>query len=176
MLKYAAIQKPDLFGELKTAVEAGFQPSEHWLKLIRESAAIKADIVQKDERESGLRSILNFGHTFGHALERLAGYGNISHGEGVFTGMLAAVYVSRIQGSVLNDGRLSYFTSLYDLKLPGRDRIPELIKMMQTDKKVKDETIRLVLLNQWGKPYLEWCDDEALLKEAWQSALDTMNG
>jgi 3-dehydroquinate synthase len=46
---------------------------------------------------------------------------------------------------------------------------------MQTDKKVKDETIRLVLLKQWGKPFLEWCSDESLLEEAWQAALNTIN-
>jgi 3-dehydroquinate synthase len=175
MLKYAAIQQPTMFNKLSVAVEGGFQPSEQWLELIEESAVIKADIVQQDERESGLRSILNFGHSFGHALERLAGYGNVSHGEAVFVGMFAAIHVSRIHGFDLKDNTLDDFKSLYKLKLPAKDQIPDLVNFMQTDKKVKDETIRLVLLKQWGKPFLEWCGDEALLEEAWQAALNTIN-
>jgi 3-dehydroquinate synthase len=175
MLKYAAIRKPEMFDKLEKAIDSGFQPSDDWLKLIQDSAVIKVNIVQRDERESGLRSILNFGHSFAHALERLAGYGNISHGEAVYVGMLAAVYVSGIQRSVLNDNHLENFKSLYKLKLPTQSRIPDLIKAMRTDKKVKDEIIRLVLLKQWGNPYLEWCNDERLLGEAWQTAFEKMN-
>lgn len=175
MLKYAAICQPDMFDGLEKAIEEGFKPSKRWLKLIRKSAVIKADIVQKDERESGLRAILNFGHSFGHALERLAGYGNISHGHAVYTGMLASVYVSELAESFSGRDRLYRFNALYDISLPDQSRIPELIEAMYYDKKVKNETVQLVLLKQWGEPYLKYCKDEKLLRDAWKSALDKMN-
>jgi 3-dehydroquinate synthase len=117
---------------------------------------------------------LNFGHSFAHALERLAGYGNISHGQAVFIGMRASVYISGLHGAAFERDHLSAARSLYEVTLPNKNRIPELIEAMRTDKKVKDETIRLVLLKKWGEPYLEAWTDESLLSQAWQAAFDEM--
>ncbi|HYW34543.1 MAG TPA: 3-dehydroquinate synthase, partial [Balneolaceae bacterium] len=175
MLKYAAIRKPAMFDELEEAVNEGFQPSERWLDLIHDSAAIKVDIVQKDEKESGIRAYLNFGHSFAHALEKLSGFGNISHGEAVFVGMIAATHYAGNFRSAIHKARFAPFKTLYDITLPSKNRIPDLIEAMRSDKKVKDETIRLVLLHDWGEPYLKPCEDESLLSDAWQAAFNEFN-
>jgi len=174
MLKYAAISEPKMFGELEQAVKEGFEPSERWMKLIKQSAAIKIDIVEKDVQEAGKRAWLNYGHTFGHALEKLAGYGNVSHGEAVFTGMLAATHVSSTLGAPVDEVRFAPFKPLYTVSLAGIENIPELVDAMKHDKKVKDETIRLILLNDWGEPYIKICEDKSLLTQSWQVALSAV--
>ncbi len=174
MLKYAAIRSPAMFDELEKAVNEGFRPSDRWLELIRQSAAVKVDIVQQDEREAGQRAWLNFGHTFGHALEKLMGYGTISHGEAVFIGMLAAVHYAGALGMPVDRARFAPFKPLYEVSLPDESRIPELTEAMRYDKKVKDEAIRLIVLKRWGEPQVEACEDEALLAESWQAAFEEM--
>lgn len=170
MLKYAAIDSPDLFDALQQALEKGFEPSQLWTELIRKSAAVKARVVQQDELESGTRAFLNFGHTFGHALEKQSGYGNISHGQAVYVGMLAAVHYSKALGAPISKARFTPFNALYPVRLPDDVMIPDLIKAMRYDKKVKNDVIRLVLLNDWGEPFIETGTDETLLKESWQAA------
>ncbi|MYH07742.1 MAG: 3-dehydroquinate synthase [Rhodothermaceae bacterium] len=118
--------------------------------MVRKAAAIKARIVSEDERESSLRAILNFGHTFGHAIERIAGYGQFTHGEAVAVGMRAALKVS-----VLLNPDLPYTTIDSLLKrLPVRNSIKDLdpTKLTQTmhfDKKVLAGRLRLVLLRAY---------------------------
>lgn len=174
MLKYAAISVPNMFGELEEAVSGGFKPSHQWLKLIRQSAEIKADIIQKDVHEAGVRAYLNFGHTFGHALEKHLGYGNISHGEAVFTGMLAAAHFSGRLGAPINMARFEPFISLYNIDVPSNESIPDLLEAMKNDKKVKNEAIRLILLKKWGVPRIVECKDTGLLHESWEAAFDVL--
>lgn len=174
MLKYAAIQSPDMFDELENAVNQEFVPDRNWLQLIFKSAAAKAQIVQQDELEAGKRAWLNFGHTFGHALEKCVGYGNVSHGEAVYSGMLAAVHYSQALGAPIDKARFSPFNSLYRVRLSEDVTIPDLIDAMHYDKKVKNETIRLVLLNDWGQPYIKSGADEKLLEESWQAAFNIL--
>lgn len=174
MLKYAAIRTPAMFDQLEKAVDAGFKPSDQWLALIRQSAQIKADIVQEDVHEAGKRAWLNFGHTFGHALEKWSGYGNISHGEAVFTGMIAATHFSKMLGASVSEVRFDPFKPLYNIDVPGDENIPELIKAMQSDKKVKEKIIRLVLLEKWSTPYLKKCENESALHGSWKAAFDAL--
>jgi 3-dehydroquinate synthase len=175
MLKYAAIQKPAMFDELEEAVGQGFAVSPLWMDLIRQCAAIKAEIVEQDAHEAGKRAFLNFGHTFGHALEKLAGYGRMSHGEAVFAGMITAVHYAKALGAPVEEARFSAFKPLYNMEMPQMNRVPDLIEAMRHDKKVKDGMIRLVLLNSWGKPYIEECKNESLLSEAWHTTLKEFN-
>ena len=174
MLKYAAISDPGMFDELEQAVSDGFNPSDRWLSLIRKSAKIKANIVQQDVHEAGVRAYLNFGHTFGHALEKHLGYGNISHGEAVFTGMLAAVYYSERQGSPVDMSRFKAFKPLYEIAVPSNKEIPALVHAMKSDKKVKDEVIRLILLEKWGVPCITECENIGLLHESWEAAFNVL--
>ncbi|MGD8426132.1 MAG: 3-dehydroquinate synthase [Balneolaceae bacterium] len=176
ILKYAAIRNPELFNELEVLAHGALTPGNRWVKLITESARIKIDIVQEDALEAGKRAYLNFGHTFGHALENVAGYGNISHGEAVFVGMIAATHFSRQLGYPVHNARFAPFLSLYKQQMnPLPNDIQRLIETMKSDKKVKDNTLRLVLLNDWGSPYIYECNDYSRLQEAWKYALAQFN-
>ncbi len=175
MLKYAAISNPGLFKRLGDAVKTGFTPDKQWEQLIYECARIKAEIVQDDAREAGDRAFLNFGHTFGHALEKLAEFETITHGEAVFTGMLAATHLSKRLGAGVKMARFHPFKTLYNIELPDERLIDELTEAMYADKKVKDETLRLVLLKRWGEPFVKKGGGHAMLKDAWKAAFDEIN-
>lgn len=172
ILKYAAIRNPELFERLEIMIEEGFNPSDEWIEVIAESAQIKVDIVEEDTLEAGKRAFLNFGHTFGHALENISGYGDISHGQAVFVGMMAAGYLSEKLGFKINKARFNTFLPLYSTikdSLPTNSR--KLIEAMKSDKKVKNNIIRLILLEKWGKPFIYECDNHDMLFDAWDYAL-----
>ena len=176
ILKYAAITDPSLFDLALECVDSGFRPNELWTKIIGESAGIKSDIVSYDALEAGRRAFLNFGHTFGHALEKKAGYGTISHGEAVLVGMLAACRASNKLGGNVRPEIFEDFIDLYSIQLDKHSMpIDGLIDAMKHDKKVQDGQIRLVLLNEWGSPYLHTCTDDGLLTDAWNFAYRAIN-
>lgn len=176
ILKYAAIRSPELFDELEELVHQPLAPKDKWAKIIEKSGRIKSSVVQEDALESGKRAYLNFGHTFGHALENVSGYGRLSHGEAVFVGMIAATYFSSHLGHPVDDTRFGPFVSLYDKQISSLPNdIDKLIGAMKKDKKTKNNTIRLVLLNEWGSPYIYECTDYLKLKDAWEYALAQFN-
>jgi 3-dehydroquinate synthase len=120
---------------------------------VHRSCEIKAEVVAKDERESGLRALLNFGHTFGHAIESAKGYGAWLHGEAVATGMVMAAELSRRLG-MLGETDVKRIASLIERSgLPvavegiGARRFMEL---MSVDKKAAAGRIRFVLLERIG--------------------------
>jgi 3-dehydroquinate synthase len=121
---------------------------------VRRSCEIKAEVVAQDEREHGLRAILNFGHTFGHAIETAAGYGTWLHGEAVAAGMVMAAEMSARLGWLQPADRDRAVRLLEKLGLPvtppriGAQRGRELMGM---DKKVLGGRIRLVLLRELGR-------------------------
>ncbi|MBU2713446.1 3-dehydroquinate synthase [Zooshikella harenae] len=122
---------------------------------IKRSCLAKAEVVAEDEREGGIRAILNLGHTFGHAIETHEGYGNWLHGEAVAVGMLMAVDLS-IRLGWLDASELEVLRRLLEqAKLPvtsPTDMMPEdFLKYMAVDKKVVDGSLRLVLLEAVGK-------------------------
>jgi len=179
MIKYAAISRTEMFDELADlAKNMGFIPTEKWAQLITKSAQVKADIVEQDVKEAGIRAWLNFGHTFGHALEKVSEYGKISHGEAVYVGMLAETYYSRKVGNAIETDKLEQFISYYnpDLSVKPHDKtgISALIEAMKYDKKIKKEKIRLVLLKNYGNPYLHCVEDHKLLADAWHFALSAI--
>lgn len=121
---------------------------------IQRSCEIKAEVVAADERESGLRAILNLGHTFGHAIETHMGYGAWLHGEAVAAGMVMAVRLSAMRGWVDADLVVELEQLLGDLGLPvwaPTDMASEtFIDLMALDKKVIDGQMRFVLLSELG--------------------------
>ncbi len=134
---------------------------------VRRSCEIKAWVVGQDERESGLRAILNFGHTFGHAIEAGLGYGAWLHGEAVGCGMVMALQLSRRMGLV-DDAYVARVTSLIARAgLPvvgpalGADRYLEL---MRVDKKAEAGEIRFVLIEAAGRAGVRPAPD-ALVRE-----------
>jgi 3-dehydroquinate synthase len=143
-----------LFRSILTALE---KKADITADLIALCCRIKARIVSADEKESSLRAILNFGHTIGHALETVSRY-KISHGEAIALGSLCAIHISITRG-YLPSKLLEKIQKLFlKLGLPihtGRrlnhDKIYQII---QSDKKVADSRIRMILLKAIGKPVI----------------------
>ncbi len=128
--------------------------------LIHRGAGIKAEVVSEDEKEAGLRAILNFGHTFGHAIEHVAGYGHYTHGEAVTLGMRAALHLSLKLHPSLDYQRASDFVNKLPILAEPLDMpLEELIAAMYTDKKVLAGNIRFVLLDRIGHAYVEEAAD-----------------
>jgi 3-dehydroquinate synthase len=120
---------------------------------IRRSCEVKAAVVAQDEREHGLRAILNFGHTFGHAIETAAGYGQWLHGEAVAAGMALAIDMSRRLGAITQadaDRSLRLMQKLQLPITPPRIGAQRALQLMGMDKKVLKGQLRLVLLERLG--------------------------
>jgi 3-dehydroquinate synthase len=138
---------------------------------VRRSCEIKASVVSQDERESGLRAILNFGHTFGHAIEAGMGYGVWLHGEGVAAGMVMAAELSRRLGMV-DAAFVQRLTQLIErVGLPTKgpvldaaDNASRYLELMRVDKKSEAGEIRFVLIDGPGKAVLRTAPD-ALVRE-----------
>ncbi len=122
---------------------------------IQRSCAIKAAVVAEDEREGGVRAHLNFGHTFGHAIERIQGYGEWLHGEAVAAGMVLACRLSAAAGGLEAKvvDELIRFNEAVGLPVsPPADVTPKaLLAAMGSDKKVTAGKIRYILLRQLGE-------------------------
>lgn len=155
VIKYGLIRDQGFLGWLEEHMDAlvSLDP-EALAEAIFRSCACKAEIVALDEREGGLRAILNLGHTFGHAIETYAGYGNWLHGEAVGTGMLMAAELSALEGMISRDDcdridRLILRAGLPD-KPPVAMTADDFMGLMAVDKKNVDGLLRLVLLRSVG--------------------------
>jgi len=137
-------------------------------ELIFRSAGYKAGVVGRDEREAGLRAILNFGHTAGHAIESVMEYRGISHGEAVAVGLRAAMAISRRMG-YLDDETMRRFDDCIERYGLAGKRIgldpSKVISHMKYDKKNFDGRIQFVLLKAIGSPAYNQPVDEALLAD-----------
>jgi 3-dehydroquinate synthase len=169
VLKYGLIRDPQIVESCRELLNKGnFMESEKWDSLITKSVKIKADIVSQDAKESGLRELLNFGHTYGHAIENFTGYDAINHGEAVFAGMLAELQLGHLMGFEASPSMLKDFKSLYNLDLTALEgNIESLIELMKRDKKVKAGQIRLALVQRSGEAGVLEVNDHAMLAEAW---------
>ncbi|RMH63153.1 MAG: 3-dehydroquinate synthase [Calditrichaeota bacterium] len=122
-------------------------------RLVGDSARQKARVVEQDEKESGLRMILNFGHTFGHALEAEFAYGGLKHGEAVILGMRCALWYAREEGFMNADdyARGMALLNRVPVAYDARRIDPEkLWQRMLLDKKVKGGAVRLILVDKPG--------------------------
>ena len=128
--------------------------AEAVIQAIERSCAIKAEVVAADEREGGVRAILNLGHTFGHAIEAHQGYGNWLHGEAVGAGMVMALDLSCRLGWVTDAERQRAVALIAAAGLPTVPpkgmRVADFEQLMAVDKKVLDGQLRLVLLRGLG--------------------------
>lgn len=156
VVKYGVILDADLFSYLEANL-AGLNGRDHAVlgPVIARCCRLKADIVQQDEREeSGLRAVLNYGHTFGHAFEALAGYGQMLHGEAVAIGMLCASRLAERLGRVHSEttARQQRLLSALGLptELPPLNR-EEVLRTMLHDKKVQQGKLRFVLPSRIGQ-------------------------
>lgn len=139
-------------------------------ELVQRNVAIKAAIVMEDEKETGVRAHLNFGHTFAHAIEATAGYGRIEHGEAVALGMVAATHLAVESGLCKAPLRDRIVGLLNTIGLPTRAELPEIDVLMQAmalDKKVKDGKLRFVLPLRMGEVAVTSDVGPGLVREAW---------
>ena len=157
VIKYGIIWDADLFDRLEAAdrlTSYHFIDKELLQVIVRRSCQAKAEVVSKDEKEAGLRAILNYGHTIGHAVESLTGYRSINHGEAVGIGMVAAGEVARQLGmwddrSTDRQNALIEKTGL-PTKIPATLKIEEILETLKSDKKVKDGKVRFILPDRIG--------------------------
>ena len=158
VVKHALILDPLLLGELERNAGrlTGAEPDEELLiRVIARSSRLKALIVSSDPTERGLRSILNYGHTIGHALEAVTGYQDYLHGEAVAVGMMGAARIGEHMGLVDNELVARQADVLRGLGLPlvapgvNADRV---LETMRLDKKVEAGKLRFVLLETFGRP------------------------
>lgn len=156
--KAALIRDEALLRVLEDRLEA--LASEPDPEVIRRAIAIKAEVVAADEREGGLRRILNFGHTIGHGLETAVGYGALAHGEAVVLGMRAAISLSRLATPEAERAfALLRRFPIPTFSTPDRMRVLEAVRR---DKKADRGRISFVLLERIGSAVVEPVDDAAL--------------
>ena len=141
----------------------------HFLLIKQLSAqVIKADIVSADEREGGLRRLLNFGHTVGHALEAHFGYGRIRHGEAVALGMKCAGWISKRMNMLSNDEFNQLAEPILKLQLPslGKLNVNHLMSYIQVDKKSEKGVLNFVVLDGLGNGATSTHVTETLIKQS----------
>ncbi len=155
IVKHAVIGDPELFSYLEANYERGLSlDTEVIQRLVCDSIVIKSSIVNRDEKETGERRKLNFGHTFGHAIEKTAG---ISHGEAVSAGMVIASELSKKRGYLSPKEAEKIVILLKNLKLPTR--LPfdhgSVLEALRKDKKRDGNSINFVLLRAIGHAVVE---------------------
>ena len=158
IIKHSLIADKTLFNYLKHHENDYLNDTHFLIEIIYKSCLIKKNIVEQDEKDVGIRQLLNFGHTIGHAIETLENY-QISHGEAVAIGMLVESYLS-IQHGFLTEEALFEMTELlkqYGLPLRTsaflyKDKIKALICL---DKKAIANVAHFVLLNDIGQPHID---------------------
>jgi 3-dehydroquinate synthase len=157
VVKYGVIADPKLFSYLEKNAERVLRRDRAAMDyLIARCVEIKADVVSRDEREAGLREILNFGHTFGHALESVTRYRRYQHGEAVAWGMMAAALLGREMG-INGADDVARLVSLVRalVPLPEWPRVPamKMMEAMRADKKTQAGKLRFVLSRRMGEAH-----------------------
>jgi len=181
VVKYGAIRDAAFFEWLEQqsgAVNArDAQALEH---LIHRSVRNKAEIVSQDEKESGVRALLNFGHSFGHALETETAYQRFLHGEAVAIGMVIAAVLSESRAlcPAGTAGRLATLLKRFDLpvRIPRDLSVEDLATAMELDKKAVASGLRLILLDAIGRARIDDLSGENEIVEAMRSSRGAETG
>jgi 3-dehydroquinate synthase len=165
VVKYGVIEDADFFKFLEANAHhlntKAFEDEETkqaalklWQTIVLEAVKVKAKIVEKDEKEKGLRMVLNFGHTVGHAVESLTHYRTYNHGEAVAIGMIAAALIANKMRMLDNEGVQRLKGLLEKLELPTRIEglsVKKLVAYLGVDKKVKAGKVNFVLPEKLGR-------------------------
>ncbi|UBF26634.1 3-dehydroquinate synthase [Kovacikia minuta CCNUW1] len=157
VIKYGVIWDAQLFEQLESAKRLdslAYMTDDLLQEILVRSCQAKAHVVSKDEKEAGLRAILNYGHTIGHAVESLTGYKLVNHGEGVAIGMVAAGQIAvelNFWDQVSSDRQLALIQKAgLPTQLPATIDIEAILISLQSDKKVESGKVRFVLPTQIG--------------------------
>jgi 3-dehydroquinate synthase len=166
VIKHGAIIDPAFFEWIeKNMNRLVAKDSQALSYAIERSCQIKAEVVRQDEKEGGLRAILNFGHTFGHAIEAGLGYGKWLHGEAVGCGMVMAADLSLRLGliDVATKERITAVVKAAGLPIVAPDLgMEKWLELMQVDKKNESGQIKFILLQPLGKAIIRTVPDDAL--------------
>ncbi len=169
IIKYGIIADRALFDYLRTEREGIISLGDGIIHIIKRSCELKAEVVSRDEKEAGLRAILNFGHTVGHAIETVTGYKKFLHGEAVAIGMCAAADIAVRLGIYQKEDAKLLRNLVEEYKLPCE--IPEdvsisdIVHAMEIDKKVKAGKLRFIFPISIGQVKIEENVDRDLIKE-----------
>jgi 3-dehydroquinate synthase len=158
VIKYGAIMDEPMITDLERALPAILRREPEQLQaIVSRSLWHKADVVQSDEHEGGRRKTLNFGHTLGHALEVVAGYGRFLHGEAVAAGMVAAARLSQIHGGLSEEEerRLIRLIEAAGLPtaIPAEFKMSDLLSAIKLDKKRAGDGLEFVLIGRLGHAF-----------------------
>ncbi|HRT26852.1 MAG TPA: 3-dehydroquinate synthase [Syntrophales bacterium] len=168
IMKYGVIDDPELLEALEGGVDALRTDDTLLERVVARSCHIKKGIVEIDETEKGLRRVLNFGHTVGHAVEAESGY-RMSHGESVAVGMAAAASISEKLKYLPAEDRGRIAALIRTIGLP--DRLPQdmstegILSRIKNDKKKDGDTVHFVLLKKLGLPFMNGGVPEKLVRE-----------
>lgn len=159
IVKYGLLGDSDFLRWLEQHGDAVLRlDPEHLTEAIHRSCRAKADIVARDERESGCRALLNLGHTFGHAIEAMLGYGQWLHGEAVALGMLMAADLSQrtghLDGADVDRVRDLLRAAGLPCRMPSGQNAEKMLGLMRGDKKTRGGKMRLVLFDKLGRARL----------------------
>ncbi len=141
-------------------------PNSLMIEFLTRGIKVKAAVVEQDEKESGIRAYLNFGHTLGHAIEAEVGYGKITHGEAVAIGMVFALQLSsQVYEFEFNQSEFIQWLSRlgYRTSLPEGLSVDRLLERMKQDKKSYGQSVHFVLLKEIGQPTVKELTDEFLI-------------
>ena len=170
VVKCGFIADPAILDLIERAPEQAVDPRGAVVReLIERAVRVKAEVVSNDLRESGLREILNYGHTLGHAIEKREAYG-WKHGHAVAVGLIYAAALSRMSGKLDESTAARHRSVLELLGLPTayeKAAWPELLAAMRIDKKARADTLRFVVLAGLARPQALAVTDEALLARAY---------
>jgi 3-dehydroquinate synthase len=169
VIKYGVIADSRLFDYLTEHKDEILSLGGGIVNIIKRSCEIKADVVSKDERESGLRAILNFGHTIGHAIETVTDYKKYLHGEAIAIGMCLAAELAVKMKIFTKDSaeRIKALVEEYELPstLPKDISVTEVMKALSVDKKAASGRLKFILPEAIGKVRIEDDIDREMIKE-----------
>jgi 3-dehydroquinate synthase len=174
-IKYGVIRDRRLFNRMVDNIDLLKRLDDEELNhLIRRCCSIKADVVARDEREGGLRQILNFGHTVGHALEAVTGYRRFLHGEAVGVGMIAASGIAEAAGLLDSRARKTIREAVNRVgRVPTTKNIAldAIMSAMQHDKKARNGQLTFVLPVAIGRVVTKSDLPPKLIRSALKSSL-----
>lgn len=170
VIKYGLIEDAGFFAWLEANMDGLLQlDGERLSQAIARCCELKAQVVAEDEQERGRRALLNLGHTFGHAIEALAGYGSLLHGEAVAIGMLMAADASVSLGrmSAADTARIESLLERAGLPVAVADLgVDAIFDRMQLDKKAGATGLKLILLNRIGEAVVEAAPADDIVRQA----------
>jgi len=174
VIKYGVIMDEEFFQFLESSVDQiKVRDAQTLTKIIAQSCRCKAQVVEEDEHEtSGRRAILNYGHTYGHAIEAVFGYGKYLHGEAISIGMTCAARLARQLGMVDQDFCDRQTTLFQQIGLPTEapeENLDQLMDAMTRDKKVAGGKLKLILPTRMGHVELIDAPDSQQILASWKN-------